>query len=252
MGALHWSPSGEVLSGTVILRYQQALASLGFLPNTAAALDGRIGDQTERAVRAFQSGRGLPSNGLFDAATKDALDGVINALNRDGRWHPTVGAVVTAATRTAAAATGSNPKVTAIATRTGTVPVAEAVSKMIPPSSVAALQQMPADKVQTFLADLQTKAADIAAAQESGASDGTGKGTTADISAVPMVAPDGTVTSALAVTQTQPSWWDGLSSGQKVAVGVGAGVVGLGLIAAVVSMASGRRDNPGRRHKGRR
>lgn len=232
--------------------YQDILAYLAgrglFALPAGFTRDGLLGAKTAAAVSAFQRvetqrGHPLAVTGALDAPTKAMLDLAADAAQN-------AGFVRVASQTIVPRATGSNPAVTAIATRTGPVPVAESVSKMIPPSSVEALQQMPADKVSAFLADLQTKAADIAAAQESGASDGTGKGTTADISAVPMVAPDGTVTSALAVTQTQPSWWDGLSSGQKVAVGVGAGVVGLGLIAAVVSMASGgRQDNPGRRRR---
>jgi hypothetical protein len=211
----HYLPSGNI-SASQILTYQRVLAIGGFLPRTASALDGRLGGQTAAALRLYQAGQGIPASGTFDARTLAALDNSLAAAQAAGiNVNSLPGAIVAAA---AAAVRGTHPKVNTIATAQGNVPVPESVSKMIPPATVAQLQQMPAAAAQSFVADLSNK---VATGQISGneiVDSGSGKDIA--VTAVPVLQPNGTVTAAL--SSTPVTGWAALSDVEKVAIGVGA------------------------------
>jgi peptidoglycan hydrolase-like protein with peptidoglycan-binding domain len=209
----HYLPSGNI-SASQILTYQRVLAIGGFLPRTASALDGRLGGQTAAALRLYQAGQGIPASGTFDARTLAALDNSLAAAQAAGiNVNSLPGAIVAAA----AAARGSHPKVNAIATASGPVAVPEEVSKMIPPAAVAQLQKMPAQAAQSFVNDLAQKVATGAAQGADALDAGTGK---SDVTAVPVLQPNGTVTAAL--SSTPVTGWAALSDVEKVAIGVGA------------------------------
>lgn len=228
-----WAPSGVV--GSQVLTYQRALASLGFLPRTADALDGREGPQTSAALRAYQATKSIPQSGTFDVATLAALDDTVGELAASGvRLAAMPGSVhtmlATSQPRPTSrpVAVGTHPKVATIATPTGTVVVPEKVSTMMPAATVEQLKTMPAAQVQSFVNDLAAKA-DTAAETS-----GTGKDVT--VTAVPVVGPNGTVTAALA---TAPAgWWDSLSENQHVAIYAGGALLGVGALAALWSIAS--------------
>ena len=57
-----------------VVRMQDALRSMGYLGKDGAST-GYYGAQTERAVKRFQSARGLPCTGVADTATQKALIG---------------------------------------------------------------------------------------------------------------------------------------------------------------------------------
>jgi peptidoglycan hydrolase-like protein with peptidoglycan-binding domain len=210
----HYLPSGNI-SASQILTYQRVLAIGGFLPRTASALDGRLGGQTAAALRLYQAGQGIPASGTFDARTLAALDNSLAAAQGAGININSLPGAVVAASPTAAR--GSHPKVNAIATASGPVAVPEEVSKMIPPAAVAQLQKMPAQAAQSFVNDLAQKVATGAAQGADALDAGTGK---SDVSAVPVLQPNGTVTAALSTTPV--TGWAALSDVEKVAIGIGA------------------------------
>lgn len=211
---MRYLPSGN-LGASQILTYQRVLAIGGFLPRTTAALDGRMGTQTTNALKAYQTGQGLPASGTFDARTLAALDNSLAAAQAAGiNVNSLPGAIVAAA---ATAVRGTHPKVNTIATTTGPVAVPEEVSKMIPPAAVAQLQTMPATAAQSFVADLAQKVATGAAQGVEILDAGTGK---SDVTAVPVLQPNGTVTAAISTTPT--TGWAAFSDVEKVAIGVGA------------------------------
>ena len=63
-------------SGEEVQVLQQGLIDLGYLEGTA---DGRFGDKTEEAVRAFQRSKGLTPDGLAGTKTRSALESARNA-----------------------------------------------------------------------------------------------------------------------------------------------------------------------------
>jgi peptidoglycan hydrolase-like protein with peptidoglycan-binding domain len=65
-------------SGEEVRALQQALIDLGYFKGTA---DGRFGDQTEEAVRAFQQNNGLTPDGLAGTKTRSALESARNGSN---------------------------------------------------------------------------------------------------------------------------------------------------------------------------
>jgi len=65
--------------GLDVLALQERLAALGHPPGPA---DGVFGPQTEAALRAFQSGRGLPVTGTLDEAGLQALEQAVMELIR--------------------------------------------------------------------------------------------------------------------------------------------------------------------------
>ena len=62
--------AGSLLSGDDVLTLQQRLLDLGF---QVGKVDGRFGQQTERAVRDFQRNIGVPADGTCGPATLKAL-----------------------------------------------------------------------------------------------------------------------------------------------------------------------------------
>ena len=70
------SPSDGALSvgsrGDAVKALQQKLINLGYLSGSA---DGIFGEGTKRALTAFQSAKGLPTSGVADSATLNALGG---------------------------------------------------------------------------------------------------------------------------------------------------------------------------------
>ncbi|MDO8390112.1 MAG: peptidoglycan-binding protein [Actinomycetota bacterium] len=57
--------------GTAVAEVQRLLAAAGFAPRGGS--DGIFGNSTTSKVKAFQSSRGLPPNGIVDSATRSAL-----------------------------------------------------------------------------------------------------------------------------------------------------------------------------------
>jgi hypothetical protein len=62
------------LSGAVDIDLQQAQQQLGRLGYDAGAADGVYGPRTRQALEAFQRAQGLPTTGVLDEATRQALD----------------------------------------------------------------------------------------------------------------------------------------------------------------------------------
>lgn len=219
------------MTPTQIQRYQWVLADLLFLPDmTPRTLDGAIGPQTTAALRAFQRSERLPETGRLDAVTIAALDRALDSALASGHRPP---ALLLAGARPAV--TGSHPTVAAI--QTAATPSAPAqvvavppqVAQMLPPSTVAQLQTMPAPAVQSFVNDLVQK---VATAENTITSEGTGK----DFTAVPMVV-DGVVVAAVQQVNTTlapQGWWARLTPNERIGYGVGGAVVGVALVGGLV------------------
>lgn len=225
------------MTPTQIQRYQWVLADLLFLPDmTPRTLDGAIGPQTTAALRAFQRSERLPETGRLDAVTIAALDRALDSALASGHRPP---ALLLAGARPAV--TGSHPTVAAI--QTAATPSAPAqvvavppqVAQMLPPSTVAQLQTMPAPAVQSFVNDLVQK---VATAENTITSEGTGK----DFTAVPMVV-DGVVVAAVQQVNTTlapQGWWARLTPNERIGYGVGGAVVGVALVGGLVYLFSGK------------
>ena len=225
------------MTPTQIQRYQWVLADLLFLPDmTPRTLDGAIGPQTTAALRAFQRSERLPETGRLDAVTIAALDRALDSALASGHRPP---ALLLAGARPAV--TGSHPPVAAI--QTAATPSAPAqvvtvppqVSQMLPPSTVAQLQTMPAPAVQSFVNDLVRK---VASAENTVLSEGTGK----DFTAVPVVV-DGVVRAAVQQVNTTlapQGWWARLTPNERIGYGVGGAVVGVALVGGLVYLFSGK------------
>lgn len=262
---LGWQPSGVVADATV-LGYQQILAFLTFLTNTPRDLDGVVGSRTRAAVQAYQRSVRLPVTGNLDRATKASLDARRDQADAAGFIRPVTPAGGTPAAQTQDASTGSKggqtqdddsastgskvvgtqPKVDSIVTKGSaagpgeTVAVPESVSKMISPEAAQQLSNMPADQVRSFVGQLEQRASTEAAAATQDVA----------LNATPVVGSDGRV--SLGIERTPAGLWDTLSGGQKAAIIGGGAVVGLGIIALVVVVASGPRSNPPKRLRRRR
>lgn len=245
MNPLVWHPSGEVLPQSTIRVYQIAMSLRGFGPRTIASFDGVLGPTTMAAIRAYQAASNLRVTGQFDQDTIRALAAEVASLEASGQR---VYAAAEEAARlnagarpaTRPAVTGSHPTVAAI--QTAATPSAPAqvvavppqVSQMLPPSTVAQLQTMPAPAVQSFVNDLVRK---VATAENTVTSEGTGK----DFTAVPMVAPDGTVVAAVQQVNTTlapKGWWAGLTPNERIGYGVGGAVVGVAVLGGIVYLFS--------------
>lgn len=223
------------MTPTQIQRYQWVLADLLFLPDmTPRTLDGAIGPQTTAALRAFQRSERLPETGRLDAVTIAALDRALDSALASGHRPP---ALLLAGARPAV--TGSHPTVAAI--QTAATPSAPAqvvavppqVAQMLPPSTVAQLQTMPAPAVQSFVNDLVRK---VATAENTITSEGTGR----DFTAVPMVV-DGVVVAAVQQVNTTlapQGWWARLTPNERIGYGVGGAVVGVALVGGLVYLFS--------------
>jgi peptidoglycan hydrolase-like protein with peptidoglycan-binding domain len=86
--------AGHVLEngmhGQAVTALQNELGELGYLNGKA---DGRFGDQTEKAVKAFQHDHHLNSDGKVGAATEHALHVDLQPLKQDGKTaHAATGA----------------------------------------------------------------------------------------------------------------------------------------------------------------
>ena len=225
------------MTPTQIQRYQWVLADLLFLPDmTPRTLDGAIGPQTTAALRAFQRSERLPETGRLDAVTIAALDRALDSALASGHRPP---ALLLAGARPAV--TGSHPTVAAI--QTAATPSAPAqvvavppqVAQMLPPSTVAQLQTMPAPAVQSFVNDLVRK---VATAENTITSEGTGR----DFTAVPMVV-DGVVVAAVQQVNTTlapQGWWARLTPNERIGYGVGGAVVGVAVVGGLVYLFSGK------------
>ena len=225
------------MTPTQIQRYQWVLADLLFLPDmTPRTLDGAIGPQTTAALRAFQRSERLPETGRLDAVTIAALDRALDSALASGHRPP---ALLLAGARPAV--TGSHPTVAAI--QTAATPSAPAhvvavppqVAQMLPPSTVAQLQTMPAPAVQSCGNDLVRK---VATAENTITSEGTGR----DFTAVPMVV-DGVVVAAVQQVNTTlapQGWWARLTPNERIGYGVGGAVVGVALVGGLVYLFSGK------------
>ena len=219
--------------------YQWVLSIGGFHPSAPARLDGLLGPTTTAAVQAYQRAKGLPVTGVLDAAT-------VALLNADGEraalaGHDPPSALPAARAPSRPAVTGSHPAVAAI--QTAATPSAPAqvvavppqVAQMLPPSTVAQLQTMPAPAVQSFVNDLVRK---VATAENTITSEGTGR----DFTAVPMVV-DGVVVAAVQQVNTTlapQGWWARLTPNERIGYGVGGAVVGVALVGGLVYLFSGK------------
>lgn len=219
--------------------YQWALSLGGFHPNASTSLDGLLGPTTTGAVQAYQRAKGLPVTGVLDAATVVLLNADAERGALAGHNAPSSLPAVRVAARPAV--TGSHPVVAAIQTApTATAPaqvvaVPPQVSQMLPPSTVAQLQTMPAPAVQSFVNDLVRK---VATAENTITSEGTGK----DFTAVPMVV-DGVVVAAVQQVNTTlapQGWWAGLTPNERIGYGVGGAVVGVAVLGGLVYLFSGK------------
>ena len=228
--------------------YQWVMALRGHHPRDAASLDGLLGDTTTAATQSYQRANGLPVTGRLDVATVAVLNADGSRLALAGQNPPSsLPAGSGTRTGTRVAVTGSHPPVAAIQTApTATAPaqtvtVPPQVSQMLPPSTVAQLQTMPAPQVQAFVSDLAQK---VATAESGLTSEGTGK----DFTAVPLVSPDGTVRAAVqavetgvgAATGTGTGWWANLTPNERIGYGVGGAVVGVAVVGGLAYMLSGK------------
>lgn len=286
-----WNPSG-VVSNPTIKFYQDILAYLQSrgLATGQFQRDGKLGPNTTAAIRAFQTsavqhGSRLAVDGVLGNATKEALlivasqaldagfirsvtppDGFrAGARSNDGQSQGgkvdsggNVGSDGNASTdskdgqsqdgnaSTGSKVVGTQPTVSSIVTKGNaagpgqTVAVPESVSKMISPETAQQLSNMPPDQVRSFVGQLEERATtEAATATENFA-----------YQATPVVDSAGRV--ALGVTRTPVGFWDNLSGGKKAAVIGGSAVVGLGLIAVVIKIASSPRSNPSKHRRRRR
>jgi hypothetical protein len=75
-----WLSPAHSIPDTVALEAQKALKSLGYEPGPA---DGIVGEQTKRAIRAYQIANGLEPTGFLDGKTTETLLGVTETLQQD-------------------------------------------------------------------------------------------------------------------------------------------------------------------------
>jgi hypothetical protein len=75
-----WLSPAPSIPDTVVLQAQKALQSLGYKPGPA---DGIIGEQTKRAIRAYQIANELEPTGLLDGKTTETLLGATETLQQD-------------------------------------------------------------------------------------------------------------------------------------------------------------------------
>ena len=68
-------------TGPDVQQMQEDLISLGYSCGKWGA-DGEFGDCTEMAVEAFQRDHGLPVTGVYDAATREAMDKALDEANK--------------------------------------------------------------------------------------------------------------------------------------------------------------------------
>lgn len=262
-----YRPSAVLISPE-IRYYQWVLADLAFLPDmTPRTLDGVLGDQTKNALKAFQRTESLPQTGYFDPATVTALNRASDAALRSGHTPPILpglGAITPPAassvhTMVAPVVTGTHPPVTAITTAAtpmapaATVTVPPTVARMIPPAAVAQLQTMSAPQVQSFVNDLVTKVLTGPAHGDELLDAGTGKpATTVEITAVPVVGPNGNVTAGVARVPVANGWWGSLSETEKAAWGIGGGVAALATAVILWKFVAGNSDSERYDRDGRR
>ena len=79
--------------GADVKQLQSDLIKLGF-PCGHYGADGEFGDCTEQAVEAFQRAHGIPDTGVYDAATREAMEATLDALDAPAdnpRWVEIVG-----------------------------------------------------------------------------------------------------------------------------------------------------------------
>ena len=79
--------------GADVKQLQRDLIKLGFSCGAYGA-DGEFGDCTEQAVEAFQRAHGIPDTGVYDAATREAMEAALDALDTPAdnpRWVEIVG-----------------------------------------------------------------------------------------------------------------------------------------------------------------
>ena len=92
-----WGLGDRVLfnytEGPDVKELQEALISLGYSCGVYGA-DGEFGDCTEQAIEAFQRAHGIPDTGVYDAATREAMEAALDALDAPAdnpRWVEIVG-----------------------------------------------------------------------------------------------------------------------------------------------------------------
>jgi peptidoglycan hydrolase-like protein with peptidoglycan-binding domain len=111
---------------------QQALVDLGH-PLPVHGVDGKFGPETETAVKAFQSARGVPDSGRLDAATMDALDRAFLTHSPDRGLAQAPGATAPPAPHTEYAP-GTAPAALTAGTRTITAAEDAAVEAALNPT----------------------------------------------------------------------------------------------------------------------
>jgi len=74
------TPTASPSSGSSLVSdIQKMLNGLGYTPKLA--VDGAMGPKTQKAIKAFQTSQGLPSDGLATRALKAALDNTMGPIN---------------------------------------------------------------------------------------------------------------------------------------------------------------------------